>query len=69
MAWLIDDEMLERANRLEIPFNRHGIDPYGVKRKDLARFMTALGWLYRNYFRVAAHGVEHIPARGMRSTR
>lgn len=64
MAWLIDDEMLERAHRLEIPFNRHGIDPYGIERNHIARFMTALGWFYRNYFRVTAHGLDHIPPRG-----
>jgi 1-acyl-sn-glycerol-3-phosphate acyltransferase len=54
----------ERVRRLELPFNRHGIDPYGVRQRDLARGFTLLEPVYRYYFRVEAVGLEHVPARG-----
>jgi 1-acyl-sn-glycerol-3-phosphate acyltransferase len=64
VAFLIDPDVERRVAALEIPFNRQGVDPYGVTRKDLARWMSMLGFLYKHYFRVRAEGVEHVPARG-----
>lgn len=64
MRWLIKDEILERARRLELPFNRHGIDPFGITQKDVAFMMTVLDWLYHHYFKVTVSGIEHVPARG-----
>ena len=61
---LVDGEVWDRIERLEVPFNRHGFDPYGVAKKDLGRWFTALAWLYRNYFHVRVHGLEHVPPRG-----
>lgn len=60
----IDPEVARRVDRLELPFNRYGIDPYGVDKRELGRFFTVLEWFYRHYFRVDCHGMEHIPARG-----
>lgn len=64
MRWLVSEEMLARTDRLELPFNRHGIDPYGVKKTDVALMMTMFAWLCRNYFAVSIHGVDHVPDRG-----
>lgn len=64
MAWLVNDEILERTKRLEVPFNRHGIDPFGISQVEVARMMTVLSWLYRHYFAVTVSGLEHVPARG-----
>jgi 1-acyl-sn-glycerol-3-phosphate acyltransferase len=61
---LVDEEVKDRVRRLEIPFNAVGVDPYGISRAHLARFYTMLGFLYRTYFGVRAHGLEHVPARG-----
>ncbi|MBA2663002.1 MAG: acyltransferase family protein [Bradymonadaceae bacterium] len=61
---LTDDEVLERVKALEIPFNRYGLDPYGISQEHLAQFFTMLGWLYRHYFRVRTFGIENVPARG-----
>lgn len=58
------DEVNARVERLELPFNRHGFDPYGVSKKDLARCFFALGLLYRRYFDVHVHGFENVPPRG-----
>jgi 1-acyl-sn-glycerol-3-phosphate acyltransferase len=64
MGWLIDEGVLERVRRLEISWNRYGIDPYGTSQKDVARMFTALGFLYKRYFRVTANGLHHVPPRG-----
>ena len=64
MSLLADPEVIERVERLEIPFNRHGLDPYGVSRDDVVKFLSLLAWFYRNYFHVRVDGVEHVPRRG-----
>jgi 1-acyl-sn-glycerol-3-phosphate acyltransferase len=64
MAFLVDHEVEERIRRLEVPFDRHGVDPFGISRTHLARFYTMLGWMYRRYFDVTVMGIEHVPARG-----
>lgn len=58
------DEVRERVERLEIPFNACGVDPYGISRKHLAYFFTGLGFLYERYFRVQAFGLHNVPPRG-----
>ncbi len=58
------DSIDERIDRLELPFNARGIDPYGVSKKHLKVFFSALGFLYKRYLSVKAHGQENIPARG-----
>jgi 1-acyl-sn-glycerol-3-phosphate acyltransferase len=56
--------MKERADRLELPFNEFGVDPYGISKKHIALGASVLGALYRNYFRVKCYGIEHVPPRG-----
>jgi 1-acyl-sn-glycerol-3-phosphate acyltransferase len=58
------DDVRQRIERLEIPFNRHGFDPYGISKKDLGRFLSLQALAYRRYFDVSVHGKEHVPARG-----
>jgi len=57
-------EVKERLERLELPFNSYGVDPYGVSRWHLGVIYEALTFFYRYYFRVSCHGIEHVPARG-----
>jgi 1-acyl-sn-glycerol-3-phosphate acyltransferase len=57
-------EISERVERLELPWNAYGTDPYGIAKKDLVWFFTAAAFLYRHYFRTRAFGVENVPARG-----
>ena len=61
---LHDPDVAARVDRLELPFNHHGLDPYGIAKKDLVRFLSMLAWLYRHWFHVTVHGAEHVPARG-----
>ncbi len=60
----IDPEVRERVNRLELPWNDYGIDPYGVSKDSLALYFTAMKFFYRRYFSVESHGLEHVPNRG-----
>ncbi len=60
----VSREVKERLRRLEIPFNRFGVDRFGVSRKHLGRACGFFGWFYRHYFRMNVHGIHHIPARG-----
>jgi 1-acyl-sn-glycerol-3-phosphate acyltransferase len=60
----IDSETEQRINELEIPFNQFGVDPYGIGRDDVGRFMSVLRLFYRHYFRTGVSGIERVPARG-----
>lgn len=64
MPFLVSPEVEARVGRLEIPFDSHGIDRFGISRTPLGRFFTVLGWLYRRYFDITVIGIEHVPARG-----
>jgi hypothetical protein len=45
-------DVLERLERLDLPFNQYGMDPYGVSKHHLGIFMTMLEVFYKHYFRV-----------------
>lgn len=60
----LNEEVAARVARLDLSFNEHGFDRFGVSRATIATGMPVMGWLYRNYFRVRCHGIEHIPPRG-----
>src|SRR5262245_32140124 len=53
-----------RVDRLGLPWNEYGSDPYGISKHDLVWFFGAASFLYRHYFRVHAPGIEHVPSRG-----
>ena len=57
-------EARERVDRLEIPFNSYGLDPFGISKDHLAVFYSSLGLLYHHYFHVRTYGIEHVPKRG-----
>ena len=60
----ISPEVRARVERLDLPFNRWGLDPYGISKDHLAMFLTLLGQAYHHYFRVEAHGIANIPDTG-----
>jgi 1-acyl-sn-glycerol-3-phosphate acyltransferase len=64
LSLLRDPDVVARVDRLELPFNRHGLDPYGIAKKDVSRFFSILAWFYKSYFRVTVEGIEHVPKRG-----
>ncbi|WP_224245146.1 lysophospholipid acyltransferase family protein [Hyalangium gracile] len=42
----------------------HGYDLFGLEPRHVAVMLALLGRIHEHYFRVTAHGVENIPARG-----
>ncbi len=64
MALFVDPEIEDRVNRLEVGFNRYGVDSYGVSKRELTRMYTFLAKMYRNYFTVRVSGIEHVPKHG-----
>ena len=60
----VDPEVRERLERLEIPFNAYGVDPYGISKQYLGPSFSALKVLFRHYFSVESHGIESVPAHG-----
>ncbi len=61
---LLDKDVWERIERLQIPFNAYGLDPFGTSTEYLARFFSPLAWFYRHYFDVSTFGIENIPEHG-----
>lgn len=57
-------EIARRVSRIELPWNRHGVDPYGIDQAELARLYTLLGFFYHRYFDVKVYGASNVPARG-----
>jgi len=60
----IDPEVADRVDALELPFNRHGLDHYGIDKRELAKHYTLIGWFYRRYFEAQVFGVDNVPPRG-----
>lgn len=57
-------EIDDRIDRLEVPWSRYGVDPYGISKKHLKVFFAALGAMYKDYFRVKSYGIANVPKRG-----
>ena len=60
----IDPEVAARIEALDLEFNKFGIDPYGIDKNDLTRFVSAFAWIYRYYFKVDVYGIDHVPSQG-----
>ncbi len=60
----IDPEVAARIEALDLEFNKFGIDPYGIDKNDLTRFVSAFAWIYRFYFKVDVYGLDHVPSEG-----
>jgi len=53
-----------RLEKITPPSNEFGVDPYGFDLDYAVAAVAPLLWLYKKYFRVQLHGVEHVPADG-----
>lgn len=60
----LGEEIDARLARLQLSFNAHGFDAYGVSRDALASGLRVVGWMYRHYFSVTCDGVENVPTSG-----
>ncbi len=54
----------ERLAKLSSPRNAYGVDPYGLDVDFAVTAAAPFLWLYRKYFRVQVHGIEHVPTQG-----
>ncbi|MBC7976403.1 MAG: acyltransferase family protein [Myxococcales bacterium] len=59
-----DDDIAGRTQALVVRGNEFGFDEFGLSRDSFRGAARVARWLYRNYFRASAFGVEHIPAQG-----
>jgi 1-acyl-sn-glycerol-3-phosphate acyltransferase len=59
-----DDDIAGRTAALVVRGNEFGFDEFGLSRDSLRGAAHVARWLYRNYFRASAFGIEHIPASG-----
>lgn len=60
----VDPEVAARIEALDLEFNKFGIDPYGIDKNDLTRFVSLIAWFYRYYFKVDVYGLDNVPSRG-----
>lgn len=60
----INPEVAARVEALDLKFNKFGVDPYGIDKNDLIRFLSAFAWVYRYYFAVDVYGLDNVPSRG-----
>src|SRR2546421_229340 len=51
-----------RPARLVAPQNEYGVDPFGLDLEFAKAAVAPALWLYKNWFRVETHGIEHVPA-------
>lgn len=61
---LLPREERERLRRLQHADEGHGYDVFGMHPDWVGLARGCLRPLYRSYFRVSSHGVEHIPQSG-----
>jgi 1-acyl-sn-glycerol-3-phosphate acyltransferase len=58
------DDIAGRTQALVVHGNEFGFDPFGLSREHVSGAIRFATWMYRNYFRAQAFGVEHIPIEG-----
>ncbi len=61
---LIDPQVAAQIERLELPFNQYGLDPYGIDKGYLRGFFSFLNFFYSKWLTVDAYGLENVPDRG-----
>ena len=58
------DDIAGRTQALVVRGNEFGYDEFGLSKDSLEIAARFARWLYRNYFRASAFGIEHIPPTG-----
>jgi 1-acyl-sn-glycerol-3-phosphate acyltransferase len=64
VSLFVSKEVRDRLEKLEIPFNAFGVDPYGVSKAHLAVGFTLAEPIFKHYFSVKVRGADNVPARG-----
>jgi len=58
----MDRELRDRLARIPTTVNEFGYDPFGFNPDTTRRALLGAALLYRYWFRVETHGIEHLPA-------
>lgn len=58
----LDRELSDRLARIPTELNEFGYDPFGFHPDVARRALLGAALLYRYWFRVETHGIEHLPA-------
>jgi 1-acyl-sn-glycerol-3-phosphate acyltransferase len=61
---LVTPDIHELVARMPKPVGSYGYDPWGYNEEAAKLAIASLRWLYEKYFKVTAHGLEHIPKTG-----
>ena len=61
---LVSAQLDAQLARIERPTGSYDYDPWGYNLEEAKPVIGALKLLYDHYFKVQAHGLEHIPPRG-----
>jgi 1-acyl-sn-glycerol-3-phosphate acyltransferase len=51
----------DKLSRVAVNENEFGVDPFGLDLEFAKAAIAPVMWLYRNYFRVSAHGLSNVP--------
>jgi 1-acyl-sn-glycerol-3-phosphate acyltransferase len=57
----LDAQVAERLARIPSQLNEYGVDRFGMEPREAHTQLLLSALLYRHYFRVEAHGFEHVP--------
>jgi 1-acyl-sn-glycerol-3-phosphate acyltransferase len=57
----LDRELREKLERIPTALNEFGYDPFGFNPNAARRALLGSALLYRYWFRVDTHGIEHLP--------
>ncbi len=63
LPWLSSEDRA-LLDSLTLPDAGHGYDAFGLSRAGVGLGLGLSAFLHRSYFRVEAHGIEHLPRRG-----
>ena len=58
----LEREIEGRLQRIPTHLNRYGYDAFGMNPAAAKRGLLATALMYRYWFRVETHGIEHVPA-------
>ncbi|MFB6347098.1 MAG: lysophospholipid acyltransferase family protein [bacterium] len=61
---LARERIQDRLDRIDIDFNEHGFDKYGVSIDRLKAFAPTIASIYKHYFSVTTQSISNVPSRG-----
>lgn len=61
---VVTDDIEAAVSRIPKPTGSFGYDAWGYNEDAMKVGLGGARWLYESYFKVEAHGLEHIPAKG-----